>query len=132
MYRFSTMLRTLTIYCLVAAYGVLGLRSLVPSLSYELNFRYFSEEACVNKALPICCQGACQLKKMATETEDGESENGQQQPPETERTNTLVHLEAFASTHHWQHAGDNAQPLAHYFARLISRAPPVDTPPPRA
>ncbi len=126
------MLRTLTIYCLIAAYGVLGLRSLVPSLSYELNYRYFGEEACVNKALPICCQGACQLKKMATETEDGDSENGQQQLPETERTNTLVHLEATASATDWQRVALVGASSAPYLARLVTRAPTVDTPPPRA
>ena len=126
------MLRTLTIYCLVAAYGVLGLRSLVPTLSYELNYRYFSEEACVNKALPICCQGACQLKKMAKETEEGETDDGRQLPPETERNTTLVHLEATTSATDWQPMAFSGAKVAPYSARLLTRAPTVDTPPPRA
>ena len=125
------MFRQATIIVLIAAYSLLGLRSMVPMLSYELNYRYFSEEACVNKDLPICCQGACQLKKMAKQTEDSESDTGQQLPTETERTLPLVHLEAATTLNDWLPADALGLPSAHTAQHPIERAPGVETPPPR-
>ena len=125
------MFRQATIIVLIAAYGLLGLRSMVPMLSYELNYRYFSEEACVNKDLPICCQGACQLKKMAKQTEDTESDTGQQLPTNTERTLPLVHLEAAAPHHAGLYSNVSSLPQTSFAQRPIERALGVDTPPPR-
>jgi hypothetical protein len=50
---------------LIGTFMLSAMRFIIPFASYDINYQYFSQVACINKNKPeMHCDGTCQLKRM--------------------------------------------------------------------
>jgi hypothetical protein len=50
---------------LIGTFLLSAVRFVIPFASYDLNYHYFSQVACIHKNMPeMHCNGSCQLKRM--------------------------------------------------------------------